>query len=293
MISVFNEKTYAEKIMKYGFLSYKIQFELKILAKYFKFVEEKPPKEVKEALIAFCERFMHGFNLNIHYSLINSTMNYLKSKKCKFIVIENIFVSEEFMQYFVNLDEDGDIKKFLFTLAVFGKIHKEIGYSEKFVSDFANFRSLRQSAGVKMYGSVYDNLNDLYNKGFLKMTSKSTINLLFLDNIPEGEPRYKIGDFQNLGLVFDIYTGVKRRYCCVKCGQTFEKKQIKRIEHQLCNDCLKKKLLLGKKINCVDCGKIVFLSSKNVKTSRCEDCQKNKDKEKYSKYNEKRKKNTT
>ena len=53
MLSVYDEEEYAKKMLKNGFLSPKIRFELKILAKYYFFIEKLPKKRIKPLLIAF------------------------------------------------------------------------------------------------------------------------------------------------------------------------------------------------------------------------------------------------
>ena len=62
------------------------------------------------------------------------------------------------------------------------------------------------------------------------------------------------------------------------------------IDHK-CFDCRQEEIkkLQGKKlIRCIDCGKEILVDAKS-RSKRCDECKKNAEKEKYKKYNSKRK----
>lgn len=285
MKEILNEKEYAEKIIKNGFLSKKIRFELKILAKYYFFSENLPKKEVKLILEAFCRKNIAGFNINIDYKMINDAVLHLNSKKCQYLNISEIWISQELIDYINSLDFDNDTKKVLFTLSIWGKINLLCGYSQEYASSFKDYRDLKSSSNIESKINIYDIFNNLYEKGFLKMTWQGVAKMIFLEKIPEGEDLYKLTDFSNLGLWFDFYNNSEFVFKCEECGNLFEKKVKKNFPKKKCNKCslLDKngeriKIKNDKLLNCESCSKPFFSSSKK-KLPMCEEC-----------YSEKRKK---
>lgn len=259
-------------MLECGFLSGKYLFELKILAKYLYFTENKKKREVKDTIISFCERWFPGFNFNIEYKMINRVIRYLSSKKCRYIVIDSVFISDKFVQYFLNLDFDREIKKFLFALAVLGKVNKEIGFSEEYVSSYTDFRDVKRSAGVELKGDIYiDVLYPLYEKGILRSTCKGVLNLLFVKEIPKEQEIYKISDFHNIGLWLDFYEGLPNIKKCEKCGEIFKKGKSKKSPQKYCLSCSAKTKFCSKRFVCKKCGKEVFANSKSQK-ELCEKC---------------------
>jgi hypothetical protein len=195
-------------------------------------------------------------------------------------------VSEEFVQYFISLDREYDIKKLLFTIAVWGKINLELGFSEYYSTSFDNYRDLKISAGVKIKGDIYETLfNKFYDEKTLRLTSKGTIHNLFISNIPDGEPIYKIKDLAKIGRWFDFYNGVNRLYQCEKCGETFENKEIKSNNIKLCKNCKPKPTTNTMLFTCGTCGEMSFVSAKSHAKKMCNKCfkvhQKEYNKQKY------------
>jgi hypothetical protein len=289
MISVFDEKKYAEEMIKNGFLSRKYQFELRILAKYYKFVENKKPKQIKSIIVAFCEKNLYGFNFNCDFAFINSVISYLKSKKCQFIIIDGIWVSEEYVQFFCNLDCEYDIKKLLFTIGIWGKINLELGHSEAYAASFDNYRDLKNSAGVKMKGDIYYNVfHKFFDEKTIRMTHRGTLHNLFLAKVVEGDSIYKITDLKNLGAWFDSYNGINRIYLCEECGKPFQKKSNKTTVFKFCPNCSKAKKEKTILFTCEKCGEHSFVSSKSHNKKMCKSCFQQHQKEyNRSKYKEK------
>lgn len=82
---------------------------------------------------------------------------------------------------------------------------------------------------------------------------------------------------------------------CVDCGK-WEEVDIKANKSYRCKDCQDKAdytPIETKTIVCVDCGKEVVIDSKASKTRRCQECQTKADRERYSRYNAKRRALTT
>lgn len=272
MISVFNEKKYAENMIEQGFLSTDIRFELKIIAKYCKCEYDIPNNQMKELLKSFCETWLHGFRYEVHYSIINSTIAYLTTDKCKHINIEGVFISEEFVQYFIHLPLENDMKKLLFTLGVWGKLNLELEYSEKFAYSYNKYRDLKNSANINTKGSVLELVHELSNLGYVTGYYTGAIQLDFLKNIPDGMDMHKITDFNNIGSWFDFYNGVKRLYICEKCKKIYKKANVKANNQKFCKECSVTRKIGSKLINCEVCSQPLFVSAKSNHKTMCNEC---------------------
>ena len=272
MIDIFNEKLHAEEMLRKGFLSTNIKFELRILAKYYKFEFLKKDEDIKKILISFCETWLKGFRYEMHYSLINSAISYLNSKKCKHIIIDSIFISDEFVRYFNSLPLDDDCKKIMFTLGIWGKLNLELGYSEFFAYSYNDYRDLRDSSNINITGSIYNLIHYLYKEGYIRGCHTGAIELSFLKNIPSGEEIYKISDFNNLGNWLDFYNGAKGFYRCEKCGRIFKKNNTKANSQKYCKICSKSNIVGSKLIKCESCGKDFFVNSKASNKTLCKEC---------------------
>lgn len=130
-------------------------------------------------------------------------------------------------------------------------------------------------------------VNSLRNKGLIqysRIVDNLNTNVLFIDN--ESEVILEIEDFRNLGYEYALYCGEKF-FKCENCGVLV--RQNEKNNKKLCNECSKYQPLEEKVIKCQECKKLFIVKGivKNVK--RCPECQEKADKERYIKYNQKRK----
>ncbi len=272
MIKVFNEKAYAEKMMQNGFLSTNVKFELRILAKYFLFEHKKPTKEIKDILISFCDVWVPRFRFEVYYKIINSVLNYVERPSCKYITIDGIFISDEFVQYINNLEMNSEMKKLLFALGVWGEVNLKLGYSQNYAYSYSDYRDLREAANIQSGYPIYDMMHELYKTGYIRACYTGAIELVFLEQIPKGEPIYKIVDFKNIGNWLDFYNGVKGYSLCKKCKTVFKKSNAKANSQIYCKECSKPEKTGSKLINCEVCDKMFFVSSKTTNKTKCKTC---------------------
>jgi len=208
----------------------------------------------------------------MHYPLINSAIGYLNSKKCKHIIIDSIFISDEFVRYFNELDLDDDCKKIMFTLGIWGKLNLELGYSELFAYSYNDYRDLRDSSNIHIKGSIYNLIHFLYKEGYVRGCHTGAIELNFLKDIPIGNEIYKISDFNNLGNWLDFYNGVKGFYLCEKCGSIYKKNNVKSNSQKYCKICAESDRVGSKLIKCSSCGEEFFVNSKSNNKTLCKEC---------------------
>ena len=121
-------------------------------------------------------------------------------------------------------------------------------------------------------------MNSLRNKGLIqysRIVDNLNTNILFIDN--ESEVILEIEDYRNLGYEYALYCG-ENIYRCESCGALSRQNEKK--NKKLCNECSKYQPQETKVIHCNDCGKEVVVPAWNMKTKRCEECQKIIDREK-------------
>jgi hypothetical protein len=141
----------------------------------------------------------------------------------------------------------------------------------------------------------------LYKNGFIefsKCSGNENIRIPFIDN--SNTYVLKIDDFRNLGYEYLNWKN-GGYFRCAECGVLT--KQNKYGNKKYCNECaeqvklkqIKEKYnpIINKSVICIDCGVEFTVKAKDNKTDRCPECYKKyraeKNKEKYRRYNAKRK----
>lgn len=146
---VFDEKKYAEKLLRQGYMTKnKNVFELNTLAKYY-FSERQSKEEVKENLIRFCEKHDKHFNIDEWYKIINSTVLY--AQKGKLVTGKEVHITEIELEYIKQLEKINE-QKVAFVLLVLFKFY-----------DYKKFEV---------------SIEDLYRLGKLNLNSKTKLEIL-------------------------------------------------------------------------------------------------------------------
>lgn len=138
-------------------------------------------------------------------------------------------------------------------------------------------------------------LYNIVQRGFIGYPKKNNSQCLivsFIDN--EGETVLNLDevDCQELAYVYLSWKNKGKGYTrCQKCNKLI--KQSKTKPRKYCEECAKYEPVGEKTVVCVDCGAEFKVDSLNTKTSRCVECQEKANKERYNKYNSKRRGLTT
>jgi hypothetical protein len=239
----YNEEEYAKEIKERGFLTKYHTYELKILAKYYK-SEGYKPKERKELLYAFCEKYIEKFNKVKYFKVINSALNYAKKKKNKLIIIDEIPIFDTEIEYINGLQLDYVYKKVLFTLLVKNKINKQIceltfGKSSEFNffgGKKQHYQEIYEMAKIPSEYKINNIINYLSEQGLVDIRTRGRINLLFIDYIEQSDNEVmKITTFDNVGYYLDWYNGDKKIIQCENCGKFIKKYN----SRKYCKSCAK------------------------------------------------------
>jgi DNA-directed RNA polymerase subunit RPC12/RpoP len=85
--------------------------------------------------------------------------------------------------------------------------------------------------------------------------------------------RLKENDFKDLAYTYLAYITPHKFRRCVSCNRWIRKDSKDR---RICKDCSDKGIEeknTMKEVQCVECGKTIYVSTLNTKTCRCEECQ--------------------
>ena len=256
MISVFNEEEYALDVLKNGFINNnKKGLDIFILAKYYKFKQNKNKKECKEQLISFCQAHMEDYNNSEMYRNINYAVNTIYKKDIKFLDIDYIEFNQYELEYIKNTNLSDIGKQLLFCLWCCNKLNIKAGQSDKWIK--IDYLKLKTFCNFKN-GNMATLLNELYKNNMIFVSDSCAICLTFLDEyndnfnkIIEAENKndispiqsYYIDDFSTCGLWWKKYNGDKKIINCQECGVLTVRNSNRQ---KYCKDCAKEKELNGK-----------------------------------------------
>ena len=258
----YNEKKYAEEILRNGFMTQYHRYELKILVKYFKEVLGEKASERKKSIYKFCENNIVNFNRVKYFKMINSALTYGSKRINKLILISSISITDKEIKYINGLELNDIHKKILFTLLVKIKLNKEIskqisGESSKynfFGGKKDSYKEVFEMSKLSVEHDINSLINDLSNMGHVEVRTRGKINLLFIDNIEvskDDKIAFKVTNFDNVGYYFEWYNGNDK---FIKC------------ENNGCEEIIKK--INGKTKYCTNCAKEV--EKENHKTRQRE-----------------------
>jgi hypothetical protein len=229
MKKIFNEKEYAEELLKHGFTKFMSGQDLYVLGIYYKNLGLNID-EIKNNLIEFCYKFNINFNYIIYSSFIESVLN--KCKKYDLRKLVNIPVTEKELETIRNI-KNYRYEKILFTLLVLSKyyvltkkkiVKKNIGKSpEYFVNNKINEINKLAHTSVKREENPY---HLFYENKLIIPNLRGGIKINFVNN--ESDTKIIVEDMNNIPSFY--------KPLCEDCGKVIE---VKSKYHNKCADCYK------------------------------------------------------
>lgn len=254
----YNEIAYAQLILKKGFTSKYINNELRVLAKYFKYLGHKPAEREK-LLYEFCEKHLEDYDRVKYYKNINSALNHAKKKENKIIDINTIGITDKEMEYIEKINLSKLHKMVAFTLLVVDKLNNmtlDIKHGENrksthyYGGNEKKYRELSSQSGIpsskrKKAENVHSLISDLAKQDIVDIKGNGYIHLKFIDGIPSSnEYIMNINNFNNIGLYYELYIGEKKVRSCQCCETPI---RIKSNHTKYCEKCAK--LVKNRKIS--------------------------------------------
>lgn len=227
----YNELAYAKLILEKGFTSKYINNELRVLAKYYKYIGRKPVEREK-LLYEFCEKHLDDYDRVKYYKNINAALNHAKKKENKIIEINTIGVTDKEIEYIEKINLSKFHKMVAFSLLVVDKLNnmtldikhgKDRKSNHYYGGNEKKYRELSSQSCIpsskrKKAENVHSLISDLANQNILEIKGNGYIHLKFIEEIPaSNEYVININNFNNLGLYYELYIGEKKVKTCECC----------------------------------------------------------------------------
>lgn len=288
---VLNEVKYAEYILRTGTIDKKPSSTISILAKYYRQELAKNEQETIELIDDFMSKNYPFYNKVLWQNTITNIVK--KINKYNIRKIESIEITESEINKIKELKNE-KLERLLFTMLCIAKTYNKTsdinnGWINTDVNDIYKIARVSVKQAIEKHKIIHE----LIVGGYLETSKKNTnmnLRVTFIDN--SSPVVMNIRNLKELGYEYMNYENSSKFYRCKECGILFKRLKGSSAEYCKEHSGYQKKGNIQK--NCIDCGKIIYVDSKNTKTCRCLLCQYEEDKikhrERQRKYVDKNKK---
>ena len=279
---VLNEKEYAEECLKSRIVNNKPFFTLSILSKYYYHCCGYRKKKITELLIDYMDKYYPYYASNKASWDENIEKIAANAGKYTLFEINWVWITKAELETIHNI-HNKVLERLAFTMLCIAKLNnmknpKNQGWVNTDAKEL--FSLARISCSVV---NRYERLGMLNQLGLLEFPKKNdnlSSRVTFIDD--ESEKIIFISDFRELGYEYLKYLG-ENFIRCRDCGVLIRNN--KTGTKKYCSSCAGYTPQETKTIVCVDCGKEFEIVSKNTKSTRCKDCQENKNRERKRMWN--------
>jgi hypothetical protein len=266
---ILNELQYAENVLKTYEYAETTGVVLNILAKYYLHREHMNNYDVIEKLNNFMQITSTDYNPVKWRESLEQTIKY--ANKHNLLEIEYIPICKAEIDT-IDSVESKPMQRLLFTMLCFAKVYNTINSNN---NGWVNVKQKEIFASAHINKTVENQcymLHELYEKGYISFSNNQTnLNIKVNYIADDNDFVLKIIDFKDLGYEYLLYKG-ENYIRCQKCNKFT--KDNKQHNKKYCAHCAKYEINESRDIICVDCGKIITVSSTNGKTNRCSQCYK-------------------
>lgn len=276
---VMNEIAQAENIINSGDFGSKPGISIFLVARYMAQVLNMEPNDISERISNIMAQTVPGFIKANWKDKIDTAA--AQGNKRKLTYIKSIGVTKSEMEKIDTLPTKR-LRRLAFTMVVIAKYYN---IKNNVSTDWINcqpsdvFRMACINATKPEQAAMYRELTDAGIIGFSNKTGSVNAHVLIIDG--GDDYIFEVIDMRNVGHSYMMYQG-KSYAVCQRCGITF--KNSKMNNRKFCKECSNWHPIERRRFNCCDCGKDVFVVSRNTKSIRCPTCQtkeNNKKKELY------------
>ncbi len=239
---IFNEKEYAEYLLKNGVPSTLPFKDLSIIAKYYSY-KGLSLSEIKSKIVKICTKYGTNFNPVINRDYVNRIVGSCKKYNLK--IPNPITITESEMIAIESLD-DLDLERFVFAMLVIAKDSKvndtrksKKEHSERYFVN-SSIKDILDLAGVTVTRRKKTQfLHSLKSSGLVDFNRYGSFELLFVDK--SSDVAVVVSDFREIGLLYEKHVGIDIVSCEV-CGRLVRKnKKATTLKH--CKECSYEKQL--------------------------------------------------
>lgn len=336
MIEIYDEEGYIKEVIEHGLSMDRWMRDLTLLVRYWKGEGKEvyiSKKRVKDKAREKCQKYVRGWNDNIHYKNFNTVFEAAWKNKEPLRKIKSIEFSEDVLYWFLNLENyeisDERVKelkvdrpnvavknkpmnerriRFLFTLFVWSKIQEN--YLEKYNMHYLKGyeKRFKECADLNSSFNLKNERNLLFDLGFIKLNHSLGIDAIFMN-----EDVFKIPITNENRVILtgkDLYECgywlEKQKYgyyVCQNCGKEVLKKSKNHRgqPNKYCPECYKKIFkgitfdIPSERVEavCELCGKEIGKVSKYASHKLCYMCKDRLRSESQKRYRENHKKDAT
>ena len=275
MTFLFNEQSAVENMMKMHIVDNDNVFTtIKDLARYNYFVNNMENDDNYKNILEYLQRNGENINEENVYKIIDDCVK--KAKKYPFRVVDEVCITKSEMEFIKNLN---DIKqeKIAFVLLASAKYYDAIRDTNYCVAYMKN-SDICKLARITI--PVIDRnvfMQFVYDRGVLSRHSRAAstekkVMFVSQDDNDEVVLSLKENDFKDLAYTYLAYTTPHRYRRCAACN-CWIKKDSK--DRRICKDCSDKGIEEKntiKEVQCIDCGKTIYVSVFDNETVRCDEC---------------------
>ena len=273
---LFNEQYAIENMIKMNVVDNDSIFStIKDLARYNHFVKEMGDDDNYKNILKYLQKNGQNINEENVYGIIDTCIK--RAKKYKFKQVDEVCITKSELQFIENLN---DIKqeKIAFVLLSSAKYYNALQENQNNVAYIRN-SDICKLARVTIPVKDRDVFMQFaYDKGVLRRhniaaSTKKIVEFVSNDENDEIILRLKESDFKDLAYTYLSYKTPRKFRRCVVCGGWMKRDSKDRQVCKSCSDKYDCEKNTVKVIECVDCGKSVYVQLQDSKTCRCEECQ--------------------
>ena len=299
MTFLFNEQSAIENMIKMHIVENDNVFTtIKDLARYNYFVNQMDQDDNYKSILKYLQNYGQNINEENVYQIIDECVR--RAKKYPFKQVDEVCITKSELSFIKNLD---DIKKekIAFVLLASAKYYDATRNTEYYTTYMKNSDICKLARVTIPVSDRNIFMQFAYDCGVLSRHSRAASTekkVLFVSQNDNDKIvlRLKENDFKDLAYTYLAYKIPHQYRRCVICNRWIKKDSKDRRLCKECSDKGDKSRDVIKEIQCIDCGKSVYISILNTKTCRCEECQeevnKKYNKEKCKKYRESKKNDT-
>lgn len=264
---VLNERKWAERVFDTGDLGDKPATTVFVLARYLYHVEGLKRKKIIEKLDTMLSQILSDYSPVKWMQILEKAAT--TAKKRPLIEIENIPVTKGELDSIGNLGTLR-LRRLGFTMVVVAKYFNMLrdtnnNWINLEVNEIFDLACINATLDLKA-----DMYRDLIDADFIQYSRKVGNNNARVLVLDDTEPVLFVDDLRTIGHVYQLYCG-EPYFKCERCGVLT--RQNKNKTKKYCADCAKVPGPAMRKFICIDCGKEVFVVSRNTSVVRCHDCQ--------------------